>query len=120
MKIVKLTFFYLAIILLALTLSLAGVRLSISLGIFALIAVGMIYRHIHILYRTNNMEQVDKWVKITEKSLYLLLSMHQLTGQKRNRFRQSMSSSIIISSQPLSTITSLLRPLWRRILVLLK
>lgn len=63
MKIVKLTFFYLAIILLALTLSLAGVRLSISLGIFALIAVGMIYRHIHILYRTNNMEQVDKWVK---------------------------------------------------------
>lgn len=63
MKIVKLTFFYLAIILLALTLSLAGVRLSISLGIFALIAIAMIYRHIHILYRTNNMEQVDKWVK---------------------------------------------------------
>jgi len=63
MKIVNLTFFYGAVIILAITLSLAGVRLSISLGIFALFAIGVIYRHIHILYRTNNMEQVDKWVK---------------------------------------------------------
>ena len=120
MKIVKLTFFYLAIILLALTLSLAGVRLSISLGIFALIAVGMIYRHIHILYRTNNMEQVDKWVKNHRKEPIFLALYASAYGTKRNRFRQSMSSSIIISDQPLSTITSLLRPLWRRILVPLK
>lgn len=63
MKIAKLTLFYLAIIVLAITLSLAGVRLSISLGLFAVIVMAMIYRHIHILYRTNNMEQVDKWVK---------------------------------------------------------
>ncbi|WP_155590802.1 hypothetical protein [Lysinibacillus cavernae] len=67
MKIVKLTFFYLAIICLAMALSLAGVRLSISLGIFAVIAMAMIYRHIHILYRTNNMGLVDQWIKNRRK-----------------------------------------------------
>ncbi|KPN94720.1 hypothetical protein [Lysinibacillus sp. ZYM-1] len=67
MKIIQLIFFYLAIILLAMVLSLSGVRLSFSLGIFAVLAVAMIYRHIHILYRTNNMELVDKWVKRRRK-----------------------------------------------------
>ncbi|MGE7110027.1 hypothetical protein [Lysinibacillus sp. NPDC047702] len=67
MKLVKLTLFYLAIIILAMTLSLAGVRLSISLAIFALIVLAIIYRHIHILYRTNNMQLVDKLVKDRKK-----------------------------------------------------
>jgi len=67
MKIVKLTLFYLAIIILAMSLSLAGVRLSISLAIFALIVLAIIYRHIHILFRTNNMRLVDKLVKDRKK-----------------------------------------------------
>ena len=67
MKLVKLTLFYLAIIILAMTLSLTGVRLSISLAIFALIVLAIIYRHIHILYRTNNMQLVDKLVKDRKK-----------------------------------------------------
>ncbi|MEF7494531.1 hypothetical protein V4V34_08085 [Lysinibacillus sphaericus] len=67
MKIVQLTVIYLAIILLAMGLSLSGVRLSFSLGIIALFVVAIIYRHVHILYRTNNMELVDKWVKRRRK-----------------------------------------------------
>ncbi|WP_342443318.1 hypothetical protein MHB65_09935 [Lysinibacillus sp. FSL K6-0075] len=87
MKIVKLTFFYLAIISLALTLSLAGVRLSISLGIFALIAIAMIYRHIHILYRTNNMEQVDKWVKNHRKEPIFAALYASAYGTKEEQIR---------------------------------
>ena len=67
MRLVKLTFFYLVIIILAMMLSLAGVRLSISLAIFALIVLAIIYRHIHILFRTNNMQSVDKLVKDRKK-----------------------------------------------------
>lgn len=67
MRLVKLTLFYLIIIILAMTLSLAGVRLSISLAIFALIVLAIIYRHIHILFRTNNMQLVDKLVKDRKK-----------------------------------------------------
>lgn len=67
MRLVKLTLFYLIIIILAMTLSLAGVRLSISLAIFALIVLAIIYRHIHILFRTNNMQSVDKLVKDRKK-----------------------------------------------------
>lgn len=67
MKIVQLTVIYLAIILLAMVLSLSGVRLSFSLGIIAVFVVAIIYRHVHILYRTNNMELVDKWVKRRQK-----------------------------------------------------
>jgi len=67
MRLVKLTLFYLVIIILAMMLSLAGVRLSISLAIFALIVLAIIYRHIHILFRTNNMQSVDKLVKDRKK-----------------------------------------------------
>ncbi|MEG0260477.1 MAG: hypothetical protein RR595_05560 [Lysinibacillus sp.] len=67
MKLVKLTLFYLMIIVLAMALSLAGVRMSIALGVFAVIVVAVIYRHIHILYVTNNMEMVDKFVKSQKK-----------------------------------------------------
>lgn len=67
MRLVKLTLFYLVIIILAMTLSLAGVRLSISLAIFALIVLAIIYRHIHILFRTNNIQSVDKLVKDRKK-----------------------------------------------------
>lgn len=67
MRLVKLTTFYLVIIILAMTLSLAGVCLSISLAIFALIVLAFIYRHIHILFRTNNMQSVDKLVKDRKK-----------------------------------------------------
>ncbi|WP_107949142.1 hypothetical protein [Lysinibacillus parviboronicapiens] len=67
MRIVKLTLFYMAIIVLAMVLSLAGVRMSVALGFFALIVVAMIYRHIHILYRTNNMQLVDKFVRARQK-----------------------------------------------------
>ncbi|KOS68632.1 hypothetical protein AEA09_08800 [Lysinibacillus contaminans] len=67
MRILKLTFFYLMIMLLAMALSLAGVRMSVALGIFAFIVVAVIYRHVHILYRTNNMQQVDKFVKNQKK-----------------------------------------------------
>ncbi|MFJ7954551.1 hypothetical protein ACIQZG_23920 [Lysinibacillus sp. NPDC096418] len=67
MRILKLTFFYLMIMILAIALSLAGVRLSVALGFFALIVIAVIYRHIHILYRTNNMQQVDRLVKKEKK-----------------------------------------------------
>lgn len=67
MRLVKLTLFYLVVIILAMTLSLAGVRLSISLAIFALIVLAIIYRHIHILFRTNNIQSVDKLVKDRKK-----------------------------------------------------
>ncbi|MGG2110811.1 hypothetical protein ABFY60_09880 [Lysinibacillus pakistanensis] len=67
MRLVKLTLFYLVIIILAMMLSLAGVRLSISLAIFSLIVLAIIYRHIHILFRTNNMQSVDKLVKDRKK-----------------------------------------------------
>lgn len=50
MKITKLAIFYLVIFMLALLLSLAGVRPSISLGIIILIAIAMIYRYIHIVF----------------------------------------------------------------------
>lgn len=67
MKITKLVIFYLIIFMLALVLSLAGVNVKISLGIFILIAIAMIYRHIHILFWTNNMKWVDKLVKERKK-----------------------------------------------------
>ncbi|QDQ02672.1 hypothetical protein FOH38_20665 [Lysinibacillus fusiformis] len=67
MRIVKLTLFYIVIMALAMALSLAGVRMSVALGFFALIVAAMIYRHIHILYRTNNMQQVDKFVRDRQK-----------------------------------------------------
>ncbi|MGE6516511.1 hypothetical protein [Lysinibacillus sphaericus] len=67
MRIVKLTLFYIGIITLSMALSLAGVRMSVALGFFAVIVTAMIYRHIHILYRTNNMQQVDKFVRDRQK-----------------------------------------------------
>ena len=101
----------------ALTLSLAGVRLSISLGIFALIAVGMIYRHIHILYRTNNMEQVDKWVKNHRKEPIFAAFYASAYGTKEEQI-QAIDVIIHHYKQPaIKYNTSLLRPLWRRILV---
>lgn len=85
MKLVKLTLFYLAIIILAMTLSLAGVRLSISLAIFALIVLAIIYRHIHILYRTNNMQLVDKLVKDRKKEPFFAYLYAVAYGTKEDQ-----------------------------------
>ena len=67
MRIVKLTLFYLMMMILAMALSLAGVRLSVALGIFVILVGAIFYRLIHILYRTNNMQVVDKLVKQKKK-----------------------------------------------------
>lgn len=85
MKLVKLTLFYLAIIILAMALSLAGVRLSISLAIFALIVLAIIYRHIHILYRTNNMQLVDKLVKDRKKEPFFAYLYAVAYGTKEDQ-----------------------------------
>ncbi|MEK5231823.1 hypothetical protein MHB42_08600 [Lysinibacillus sp. FSL K6-0232] len=67
MRIVRLTLFYLAIMLLGVGLAMAGVHLSIALGLFVVIALAVIYRHIHIVFRTNNMKLVDQLVKRRHK-----------------------------------------------------
>ncbi|MFJ7732901.1 hypothetical protein ACIQXF_13505 [Lysinibacillus sp. NPDC097231] len=99
MKLVKLTLFYLAIIMLAMVLSLAGVRLSISLGIFALIVLAMIYRHIHIVFRTNNMQLVDKLVKDRKKEPFYAY-LHEIAyGTKEDQLR-SLDVVIMKYKQP--------------------
>ncbi|WP_375200493.1 hypothetical protein [Bacillus sp. RS11] len=87
MKIVKLSIFYLIIIMLAIALSLAGVRLSLSLGIFALVAVAMVYRYIHILYRTNNMKLVDVLVKDRKKDPFFAYLFAVAYGTKEDQLR---------------------------------
>ena len=87
MKIVKLSLFYLIIIMLAIGLSLAGVRLSLSLGIFALVAIAMVYRYIHILYRTNNMKLVDILVKDRKKEPFFAYLFAVAYGTREDQLR---------------------------------
>lgn len=81
MKSIKLAIFFLAIFMLALLLSLARIRPSISLGIFILIAIAMIYRYIHIVFWTNYMKLVDKVVKNRKNHPFLPTYMQLLMVQ---------------------------------------
>lgn len=87
MRIVKLTLFYLMIMILAMALSLAGVRMSVALGIFAVIVGAVIYRHIHILYRTNNMQQVDQLVKLKKKQPFFAYVYANAYGTKEEKLK---------------------------------
>ncbi|KOS60168.1 hypothetical protein FJQ98_10830 [Lysinibacillus agricola] len=99
MKIIKLTLFYLVIFILALLLSLAGVRPSISLGIFILIAIAMIYRHIHIVFWTNNMKLVDKLVKDRKKHPFFSYLYAVAYGTKEDQIH-SLETAIVKYKQP--------------------
>ncbi|MGE7688414.1 hypothetical protein ACQKMI_04295 [Lysinibacillus sp. NPDC097214] len=99
MNITKLAIFYLVIFILALLLSLAGVRLSISLGIFILIAIAMIYRHIHIVFWTNNMKLVDKLVKDRKKHPFFAYLYAVAYGTKEDQLH-SLETAIVKYKQP--------------------
>lgn len=99
MRLVKLTLFYLVIIILAMMLSLAGVRLSISLAIFALIVLAIIYRHIHILFRTNNMQSVDKLVKDRKKEPFFAY-LYAVAYETKEEQLQSLDVVIKKYKQP--------------------
>lgn len=99
MRILKLTIFYLMIMLLAMAFSLVGVRMSVALGIFALIVVAVIYRHIHILYRTNNMQQVDKFVKNQKKQPFFAYIYANAYGTKAEQI-QVLDEIIVKIKQP--------------------
>lgn len=100
MRILKLTLFYLMIMALAIVLSLAGVRMSVAFGVFALIVVAMIYRHVHILYRTNNMQQVDKFVKSQKKQPFFAYVYVNAYGTKAEQL-QVLDEVIIKYKQPM-------------------
>ena len=87
MRILKLTLFYLMIMALAMALSLADVRMSVAVGVFALIVVAVIYRHIHILYRTNNMQRVDKFVKSQKKQPFFAYVYANAYGTKAEQLQ---------------------------------
>ncbi|MGE7945533.1 hypothetical protein [Lysinibacillus sp. NPDC093688] len=99
MKITKLAIFYLVIFMLALLLSLAGVRLSIVLGIFILIAIAMIYRHIHIVFWTNNMKLVDKLVKDRKKHPFFAYLYAAAYGTREDLIH-SLETAIETYKQP--------------------
>ncbi|WP_341302658.1 hypothetical protein MHB44_10140 [Lysinibacillus sp. FSL H8-0500] len=81
MRIVQLMLFYLAIILVGMALS----WLSIALAIVAVIALAVIYHHIHILYRSSNMKLVDKLVKRRQKET-IFAGLYAMTyGTKEER-----------------------------------
>ncbi|KOY80569.1 hypothetical protein I6G82_09030 [Lysinibacillus macroides] len=89
MRIVQLTLFYLAIILVGMAL----LWLSIALTIFAGIALAIIYRHIHIVYRTNNMKMADKLVKRRQKEPIFAGLYAMAYDTKKSRFTQWMPLS---------------------------
>jgi len=99
MKITKLALFYLVIFMLALLLSLAGVSPSISLGIFIFIAIAMIYRHIHIVFWTNNMKLVDKLVKDRKKHPFFAYLYAIAYGTKEDQLH-SLETAIVKYKQP--------------------
>lgn len=99
MKITKLTIFYLCIFILTLLLSLVGVRLSITIGIIALIVIVMIYRHIHILFRTNNMTMVDKLVKDRKNDPFFVYLYAVAYGTKEDQL-YSLETAIVKYKQP--------------------
>ena len=100
MRILKLTFFYLLIMALAMALSLAGVRMSVAFGVFALIVVVVIYPHLHILYRTNNMQQVDKFVKSQKKQPFFAYVYANAYGTKAEQL-QVLDEVIVKYKQPM-------------------
>lgn len=87
MRILKLTVFYLMIMIFAMALSLAGVRSSVALGFFTFIGIAIIYRHIHILYRTNNMQQVDRLVKKEKKQPFFAYLYANAYGTKEEQLK---------------------------------
>ncbi|MFJ6208575.1 hypothetical protein [Lysinibacillus sp. NPDC092081] len=99
MKITKLAIFYLFIFILTLLLSLAGVRLFITIGIIALIAIAMIYRHIHILFRTNNMKMVDKLLKDRKKDPFFAYPYALAYGTREDQLH-SLETAIVKYKQP--------------------
>ncbi|MDM5247835.1 MULTISPECIES: hypothetical protein [unclassified Lysinibacillus] len=99
MKITKLTLFYLVVILVAMALSLAGVRLFISLGIIAFILIAMIYRHIHILFRTNDMKLVDKLVKDRKNDPFFAYLFAAAYGTREDQLH-SLETAIEKYKQP--------------------
>lgn len=99
MKITKIAIFYLVIFMLALLLSLAGVSQSISLGIIILIAIAMIYRHIHIVFWTNNMKLVDKLVKDRKKYPFFAYLYAVAYGTKHDQLH-SLETAIGKYKQP--------------------
>lgn len=100
MRIFKLTLFYLMIMILAMALSLAGVRLSVALAIFAVIVGAIIYRHIHILYRTNNMQLVDQLVKRQKKQPFFAYLYANAYGTKEEQL-QVLDKLIVKYKQPM-------------------
>ncbi|MEY9979007.1 hypothetical protein [Lysinibacillus sp. RC79] len=99
MKITKLAIFYLFIFILTILLSLAGVRLSITIGIIALIVIAMIYRHIHILFRTNNMKMVDKLVKDRKNDPFFAYLYAVAYGTREDQLH-SLETAIVKYKQP--------------------
>jgi len=99
MKITKLAIFYFVIFMLALLLSLAGVRPSIPLGVFILIAIAMIYRHIHIVLWTNNMKLVDNLVKDRKKHPFFSYLYTVAYGTKEDQLH-SLEAAIVKYKQP--------------------
>ncbi|MGE7674215.1 hypothetical protein ACQKMV_11630 [Lysinibacillus sp. NPDC094403] len=99
MKIIKLTIFYLFIFILTILLSLAGARLPITIGIIALIAIAMIYRHIYILFRTNNMKSVDKLVKDRKNDPFFAYLYAVAYGTREDQLH-SLETAIVKYKQP--------------------
>ncbi|MFT9820031.1 hypothetical protein [Lysinibacillus sp. NPDC056185] len=99
MKITKLAIFYLFIFILTIVLSLAGVPLSITIGIIALIVIAMIYRHIHILFRTNNMTMVDKLVKDRKNDPFFTYLYAVAYGTREDQLH-SLETVIVKYKQP--------------------
>ena len=99
MRILRLTLFYLMIMILAMALSLTGVRMSVALGIFAIIVIVVIYRRIHIVYRTNNMQQVDRLVKKEKKQPFFAYLYANAYGTKEEQL-QVLDELIVKYKQP--------------------
>jgi len=99
MKITKLAIFYLIIFLLAILLSLAGINLSISFGICAIIVIAIIFRHIHILFWTNNMRLVDQLVKGRKKDPFFAFLYAVAYGTREDQLH-SLETAIVKYKQP--------------------
>ena len=99
MKILKLTFFYLMIMILAMALSLAGVRMSVALGVFVPIVIVVLYRYIHTIYRTNNMQRVDRLVKKEKKQPFFAYLYANAYGTKDEQL-QVLDDLIVKYKQP--------------------
>lgn len=99
MRITKLTIFYLFIFILTIVLSLAGVHLFITICIIALTVMAMLYRHIHILFRTNNMKMVDKLVKDRKNDPFFAYPYTLAYGTREEQLH-SLETAIVKYKQP--------------------